>query len=456
MKLGRLPGVAWLLLLPLCASCGRTATTPHTQSTADQSPSSSSTTPWVPASATDTIRELQADAIQKDYADWGYWGPYPSKYTGWTNHSNRLIPVYTFGADLKSFSGEHSIYRDAKRLETLYGQLPTETQNPHAKYFDQTDLYRLQRDAAKAGKKRIVLFIFDGMDWQTTWAAATYRAGRVKYHDGRGTGLHFQDYRGAPTDFGYMVTSPHNDGTKPDIVGQTVTNPGGRTRGGYDFRRAGETPWVDAPDMNYPIAKSKDQLQAFTDSSASATSMCAGIKTYNDAVNVTFDGKPVPTIAQQLQQDGWSVGAVTSVPFSHATPACAYANNVWRDDYQDISRDMLGLRSVSHREKPLPGMDVVIGTGWGEDLKADKPQGANFVPGNRYISKADLDAIDVEHGGKYRIVQRSPGVSGKEALAAAAEDVAKNGSRLLGIFGAGEKNHLPFRTANGDYKPAPG
>ena len=46
------------------------------------------------------MRDLQAAAIQNDSADWGYWGPQPTKYTGYTNHSNRLIPVYTFGIDL--------------------------------------------------------------------------------------------------------------------------------------------------------------------------------------------------------------------------------------------------------------------------------------------------------------------------------------------------------------------
>ena len=29
--------------------------------------------------------------------------------------------------------------------------------------------------------------------WWTTWAAANYKAGKVAYREGRGTGLHFQD-----------------------------------------------------------------------------------------------------------------------------------------------------------------------------------------------------------------------------------------------------------------------
>ncbi|HTQ40151.1 MAG TPA: alkaline phosphatase [Pirellulales bacterium] len=415
-----------------------------------------------PNSVVDRLRDLQTAAIQTDTADWGYWGSLPSKYTGWTTHSNRLIPVYTFGMDLSSVKDEHSLYRSADHLLQLYGYLPAATLNPHADYFDETDIYHLQQTAVAAGKRRVILFIFDGMDWFNTWAAACYKSGAVRYHEGRGTGLHFQDYRGALTDFGYMVTSPQNDGTKTDVNAQTVTNIGGKMQGGYDWKLAGETPWAVPIDPEYPIAKSRELPQAYTDSAASATSMNSGIKTYNDAINVDSEGHPVETIAQQLQRRGWSVGAVTSVSISDATPAATYANNVWRDDYQDISRDLVGLRSISHRDHPLPGLDVVIGTGWGETTTAEsqkkdiEQQGENFVPGNRYITADDLAAIDVAHGGKYQVVQRAPGVNGPQALSAAAAEAATHHQRLLGLFGAGDRSHLPYRTADGNYHPTLG
>jgi alkaline phosphatase len=414
------------------------------------------------------LHDLQSEAIQKDFAEWGYWGTQPSKYTGWASHSNRLIPVYTFGIDLNSVRGEHSPYRSRERLEQLYGYLPDGTLNPKADYFDQTDIYALQKSAADQGKKRIILFIFDGMDWQTTWAAAIYRAREVRYREGRGSGLWLQDYRGAATDFGYMVTSPHNEGTKTDVDAQIVLNPGGKMRGGYDWQRGGDTPWAEAAEPGYLISKDRARPHAYTDSASSATAMTAGIKTYNDALNVDPQGRQVETIAQKLQREGWAVGAVTSVPLSHATPAAAYANNVFRDDYQDIARDMVGLRSISHRDKPLPGMDVVIGTGWSETADRDKAQGQNFVPGNKYIADADLATIDVRSGGKYRVVQRTSGVSGKVSLAKAAAEAASNHQRLLGIFGATgkgqsayreggiDKSHLPYSTAEVDYKPAIG
>ena len=59
----------------------------------------------------------------------------------------------------------------------------------------------------------------------------------VAYDAGRGTGLSFQDYRGTVTDFGLCVTSPANDGTTVDVDAQAVTNPGGKTPGGYSAAR---------------------------------------------------------------------------------------------------------------------------------------------------------------------------------------------------------------------------
>lgn len=403
-------------------------------------------------SAEDHVRDLQQAAAETKSTDFGHWGPDASKYSSWGSHSNRLIPVYTFGIGLDAVRGERSVYRNADAIQRLYGRVPEGTLNAHAEYFDQTDVYRLQQQAAKAGKKHIVLIVFDGMDWQTTWAAAICKSGKVAYHEGRGSGLHFQDYRGAPTDFGYCVTSPHNDGTDVDVDGQTVKNPGGKTPGGYDPQLGGDTPWARNVDGQYLIGKNRQRQDAYTDSASAAASLTTGVKTYNDAINVDFEGRQVEPIAQQLQKRGFAVGVVTSVPISHATPACAYANNVHRDDYQDLTRDMLGLPSVAHKVRPLPGVDVLLGGGWGEVKKEDQPQGSNFVPGNRYLTDADRDAVDAALGGKYVVVQRAAGVGGTAALAAASRKAAEKKQRLLGLFGV-SGGHLPFQTADGRYDP---
>lgn len=405
----------------------------------------------VPVTGADHLRDLQTAAIQEKKADWGHWGPQTDRYSSWGSHSNRLIPLYSFGMDLSSCRGEHSVYRDREKLEKLYGYLPEGTLNPKAEYFDQTDVYHLQKLAADKGKKCIVLFVFDGMDWQTTWAAAIAKSGKVGYREGRGTGLHFQDYRGAPTDFGFFVTSPHDEGTTTDVNKQRVVTPGS-LRGGYDPQSIGSTPWDAITDAEYPIGKGARFKHAFTDSASSATSLTCGIKTYNDAINVDPFGRQVEPISHKLQQAGYAVGAVTSVPISHATPACAYAHNVHRDDYQDLTRDMLGLPSIAHPATPLSGLDVLIGAGWGESKDKDGPQGDNFVSGNRYLTAKDLESIDVQHGGKYQVALRTTGKKGSDVLAAGAKSAIQKHRRLFGYFGV-KGGHLPFQTADGKFDP---
>ena len=405
--------------------------------------------------APDPIRDMQAAAEATGEAPWGYWGDTPGRYVSWSNHSNRLIPVYSFGMTLEAVAGPTSVYRDESRLRDIYGFLPEHTLNPQADYFDQTDVYRLQRMAVEAGKKRIILFVFDGMDWHTTRTAAIAARGRVEYAEGRGTGFAFQDYRGTTTDFGLCVTSAANGGTSVDVDAQAVLNPGGKTPGGYDVARGGATAWDERADLRYLIGRDRERPHVVTDSAASATSLCGGRKTYNDGINVDVNGGQIEPIARMLQARGWAVGAVTSVPVSHATPACAYANNVSRDDYQDISRDMLGLRSISHRGEPLPGLDVLVGCGHGVEVQGEKDQGGNFMPGNKYVADADIAAIDATQGGRYRVVQRTAGRRGDEILAAAGRDAVTRNLRLFGYFGTKEGN-LPYQTANGDFDPAAG
>jgi alkaline phosphatase len=126
---------------------------------------------------------------------------------------------------------------------------------------------------------------------------------------------------------------------------------------------------------------------------------------------------------------------------------------------------MLGLKSVSHPDDPLPGMDVVIGGGFGDDRALDKIPaegkdgypGNNFVPGNVYLTEADMHTIDIRNGGKYVVASRAAGVNGQKSISEAAQSAAENGHRLLGFYGNGNyAGHLPFATANGDFRPTLG
>lgn len=423
------------------------------------------------AEAEDVLRTLQEAAVRDGASPAAHWGPDATRYSSWTTHTNRLIPVYTYGTlgagegvDLTDYTGENSVYRDPRRLMHLYGRDATDSVCDTAEYMDQTNIYNIQLAGLQAGKKYIFLVIFDGFDWQTARAAAIYRSGHVGYDSGRGTGLHLQDYTASGTaQFSWMVTSPFRDGTQVDVNLQKVFNPLGGLAGGYDPRLGGATPWETPSEPYYLTAAPSHGAvrHAYTDSASSASSMTSGIKTYNNSVNVDPLGRQHVTLAHRAQQAGYRVGVVTSVPISHATPAAAYAHNVHRDDYQDLTRDLLGLESVSHPRQALPGMDVVIGCGYGVVAKSDKPQGDNFVPGNVYVTDADLERSDVVNGGRYVVSVRTANEPGGARLRQAAERAAREGRRLFGYFGiAGNQDHvggtLPYATANGDFRPVAG
>ncbi len=431
----------------------------------------------------DRLKELQtayvANAGRKitRVYHFGSQGP-KDVFSNHTSHTNRLAPVYVFGRkiDLDSVTGQNSRYRDAEKIKALYGVLPKNTLNPQAIYADQSDLYRVQKKAVARGVKHLFILWFDGLDWPTTQAAAIVKTGRV-YTEGKGAGLLFQDYTANDTaQYGFVVTSPTHDQNRPDLDAQTVVIPPQSLGGGYDARIAGSNPWAPGPlGLKAPgylkgqMANAADRagvqtvaavLHAFTDSSQSAAEIVSGVKSYNNGINVTDDGRFITTLFHELQREGWKVGTVTSVPFDHASPAAVYAQNVHRDDYQDLARAMLGRPGIIQEARQAPlhsGLDVVIGTGFGvtTDAKSLRAQGRNGVAGSLYITDADRAAVDVRNGGKYIVVHTESAKSGGQALKDAAFDAARRSARLFGLFGRNGLDHLPYQTADGHYDPAP-
>jgi alkaline phosphatase len=123
----------------------------------------------------------------------------------------------------------------------------------------------------------------------------------------------------------------------------------------YDCGRSPCQPYEDFPVRlamsTYPYGGSYDPNLAWasfdyvdkgaTDSAAAATAMATGIKTYNAAIGVDVHKKPVLNLVERAEQLGKSTGVVTSVPFSHATPAGFTVHNPYRDDYHGIARQMI-------------------------------------------------------------------------------------------------------------------
>jgi alkaline phosphatase len=79
----------------------------------------------------------------------------------------------------------------------------------------------------------------------------------------------------------------------------------------------------------------------FTESAAAATALSTGFKTYNNAIGMSVDHDTLENLVQWAKARGKSAGVVTTVEFSHATPAGFVAHNAVRTNYSQIAYEML-------------------------------------------------------------------------------------------------------------------
>lgn len=89
--------------------------------------------------------------------------------------------------------------------------------------------------------------------------------------------------------------------------------------------------------LHKPYASNK----LITDSAAAATAFACGIKTYNGAISVDENKKPVPTILEEAESHGLATGLIATSSIVHATPACFIAHNEYRKNYEEIATDFL-------------------------------------------------------------------------------------------------------------------
>lgn len=140
--------------------------------------------------------------------------------------------------------------------------------------------------------KNVILMISDGQGFNTVKATEYYKGAKAVYE-----GSDFVRYA--------MQTNSAN-------------NP------------AGYSPASMASSFNY-------SKTGATDSASAATAMYTGIKNYDGTVNWTTDGKPLTTFFEKAALAGKSIGAVSSVEYSHATPAALYGHNSSRNNYAAIA-----------------------------------------------------------------------------------------------------------------------
>lgn len=178
--------------------------------------------------------------------------------------------------------------------------------------------------ASAAPVKNVMLFITDGASWGA-WDMASYweygEKGRQPYDK-------FDVKLGMPTTPLSLSRSPTFTGT-PQVT--------------YEADKAWDKTPTDKSFGGRPSHfEGYDYIKRdYTDSAAAGTALATGQKSYNSAISVDDFGQPLPLISQMMKEDGRSTGVVSSVPISHATPATFGANNISRNNYGEIARQMV-------------------------------------------------------------------------------------------------------------------
>ena len=88
---------------------------------------------------------------------------------------------------------------------------------------------------------------------------------------------------------------------------------------------------------NIGFSKTYSSDNYITDSAAGGTALSSGIKTYNGAIGVDPDKKPVTNIREMAEKKGLKTGLVSTSAITHATPASFIAHVSSRGSYEDIA-----------------------------------------------------------------------------------------------------------------------
>ncbi|RCK75626.1 MAG: Alkaline phosphatase [Anaerolineae bacterium] len=229
----------------------------------------------------------------------------------------------------------------------------------------------------------------------------------------------------------------------------------------YTLQNPPYTDWFQGWVSTYPFGGSYEPLRAWkdydyvlqsliTDSAAAATAIFSGQKTSNGRVNVSPDGVTrYQSITELARQLGLGVGAVTTVPISHATPAAWIAHNDSRLNGFAIANEGIWGNPNTTGDQSMPSyggghgisdppVDVLIGgghPGWYLD--------------NPYVDEKIRQKLIVENdlSGKHRFIER---ISGDPNGSARLLNLARDNEtlKLVGLFG-GANGNIEYRLADG-------
>ena len=118
-----------------------------------------------------------------------------------------------------------------------------------------------------------------------------------------------------------------------------------------------------------------------TDSAAGATALATGVKSYNGAIAVNVDKKPVSTVLEWAKEHGMKTGVAVTSQINHATAAGYSAHNESRKNYDQIADSYFDEKINDHFV-----LDVMLGGGWDYFIRDDRNLVAEFKKaGYQYV-----------------------------------------------------------------------
>lgn len=148
--------------------------------------------------------------------------------------------------------------------------------------------------------KNVILMISDGQGFNTVRATDYYTGKKAVYER-----------------FG------HKYGMQTNSAGKR----GGYTGAPYDPTKMAE---------NFSYA-----MSGATDSASAATSLYSGVKIYDNEVNYTPENGALETFFEKATKAGKSIGAVSTVNWTHATPVAVFGHNISRNKYGEMAKEAI-------------------------------------------------------------------------------------------------------------------
>jgi alkaline phosphatase len=145
----------------------------------------------------------------------------------------------------------------------------------------------------------------------------------------------------------------------------------------------------------YGTATSHSANYNVTCSSAAGTAIACGEKANNGTVGINKDSVNVTSVAYCLQDEGYNIGIISSVPVNHATPASFYAHEVSRSYYYSIASQI-----------PSTNFEFFASAGFLDykDKKGDKEPIDQVIKAQGYTVCYGLEEFMNEAAGKEKVI----------------------------------------------------